>query len=71
MSTGTCGASLMLFISQFLGHDAMWRALGVLDAATFSHFIEESVELFGYALMMAWAAPYACRILCAKCRNMV
>jgi hypothetical protein len=66
-----CGAALMLFVSQFLGHDAMWRALGVPDAATFSHFIEESVELFGYALMLAWAAPYAFRILCAKCRNMV
>ena len=31
----------------------------IADAAVISRFIEESVELFGYALMFAWAAPHA------------
>ena len=71
-----CGAALMLFVSQFLGRQSVWLALGVADAAAFGHFVEESVELFGYALMFVWAAPHAARTLMrrgrkGKTRNMV
>ena len=33
------------------------------DIPETGHFIEESVELFGYVLMFAWAAPHAFRAL--------
>ena len=52
-----CGVALLLFVSQVLGRSALWTALGVADAASFSQ------ELFGYALMLAWAAPHAFRTL--------
>ncbi|MBR4614710.1 MAG: hypothetical protein IKO55_03805, partial [Kiritimatiellae bacterium] len=58
-----CGVALLLFVSQSLGRAAVWQALGVADAVGFGHFIEESVELFGYVLMFAWAAPHAFRAL--------
>ena len=58
-----CGVALMLFVSQSLGRAAVWQKLGVADAVGFGHFIEESVELFGYLLMFVWAAPHACRAL--------
>lgn len=61
-----CGAALMLFVSQFLGRSALWRSLGIADAASFSRFAEESVELFGYALMFSWVAPHALRVLRAR-----
>lgn len=64
-----CGAALMLFVSQFLGRGAVWQALGVADAAAFGHFVEESVELFGYALMFVWAVPHATRFLRAHARQ--
>ena len=54
-----CGASLMLFASQILASVAIWRTIGVSDAANFAYFMKESVELFGYALMTAWAVPHA------------
>ena len=58
-----CGVALMLFVSQFLGRTAIWTSLGVADAAQFGHFVEESVELFGYALMAAWTVHHVCRTL--------
>jgi len=58
-----CGVALLLFVSQSLGRAAVWQALGIADAVGFGHFIEESVELFGYVLMFAWAAPHAFRAL--------
>ena len=58
-----CGAALMLFVSQIIGRPSFWNSLGIADAAVISHFIEESVELFGYALMFSWAAPHALRVL--------
>ena len=58
-----CGVALLLFVSQFLGRTAVWQMLGVADAVGFGHFIEESVELFGYVLMFVWAAPHAFRAL--------
>ena len=64
-----CGAALMLFVSQFLGRGAVWQALGVADAAAFGRFVEESVELFGYALMFVWAVPHATRFLRAHARQ--
>lgn len=64
-----CGAALMLFVSQFLGRESVWQALGVADAAAFGHFVEESVELFGYALMFVWAAPHAVRTLVRRGRE--
>ena len=68
-----CGVALMLFVSQFLGRAAVWQMLGVADAVGFGHFIEESVELFGYLLMFTWAAPHAIHLNCAPPykRNMV
>lgn len=57
-----CGVALLLFVSQSLGRQSIWIALGVPDAKHFGHFIEESVELFGYALMFAWAAPHAAQV---------
>ena len=57
-----CGAALMLFVSQLIGRPSFWHSLGIPDAAAFSRFVEESVELFGYALMFAWAAPHALRV---------
>ena len=57
-----CGAALMLFVSQIIGRPSFWNSLGIADAAVISRFIEESVELFGYALMFAWAAPHALRV---------
>ena len=57
-----CGAALMLFVSQLIGRSSFWHSLGIPDAAAFSRFVEESVELFGYALMFAWAAPHALRV---------
>ena len=54
----TCGAALMLFVSQFLGRTAIWTTIGVADAVQFAHFVEESVELFGYVLMSVWVASY-------------
>lgn len=56
------GAALMLFVSQLIGRPSFWHSLGIPDAAAFSRFVEESVELFGYALMFAWAAPHALRV---------
>lgn len=53
-----CGAALMLFVSQFVGRAAVWRALDVADAPHVSHFVDESVELFGYVLMSAWVVSY-------------
>lgn len=58
-----CGVALLLFVSQSLGRVAVWQTLGVADAIGFGHFIEESVELFGYLLMFVWAAPHAFRAL--------
>ena len=58
-----CGAALMLFVSQIIGRPSFWNSLGITDAAVISHFIEESVELFGYALMFSWAASHALRVL--------
>jgi len=58
-----CGASLMLFVSQFLGRPSVWKSVGVADAGGFGHFVEESVELFGYILMFTWVVPYALRAL--------
>lgn len=58
-----CGVALMLFVSQLIGRPSFWHSLGVSDAAAFSRFVEESVELFGYALMFSWAAPHALRTL--------
>lgn len=58
-----CGVALMLFVSQFLGRSAVWQTLGVADSVGFGHFVEESVELFGYLLMFVWAAPHAFRAL--------
>ena len=55
-----CGAALMLFVSQFVGRAAVWRALDVADAPRVSHFVDESVELFGYVLMSAWVVSYVC-----------
>ena len=62
----TCGVALMLFVSQFLGQTSIWRAIGVSDAVPFGHFVEESVELFGYVLMTLWAIPCVCRALCKR-----
>lgn len=62
----TCGAALMLFVSQFLGRTAIWTSIGVADATQFGHFVEESVELFGYALMLAWTAHHTWRMLFCK-----
>ena len=59
----TCGVALMLFVSQFLGRTAIWTSIGVADAAQFGHFVEESVELFGYVLMLAWTAHHTWRTL--------
>ena len=59
----TCGAALMLFVSQFLERPAIWRTLGVADAPSTGHFVEESVELFGYVLMAVWTVSYAWRTL--------
>ena len=58
-----CGVALLLFVSQSLGRATVWQMLGVADAVGFGHFIEESVELFGYVLMFVWAAPHAFRAL--------
>ena len=58
-----CGVALMLFVSQSLGRASVWKTLGVVDSVGFGHFIEESVELFGYVLMFVWAAPHAFRVL--------
>ena len=58
--------ALMLFVSQFLGRTAIWTSIGVADATQFGHFVEESVELFGYALMLAWTAHHTWRILFCK-----
>ena len=62
----TCGMALMLFVSQFLGRKAIWESIGVANALQFGHFVEESVELFGYALMFAWTVRHAWRILCRR-----
>jgi hypothetical protein len=65
----TCGAALMLFVSQFLGRPSLWKSLGIADAAPFSRFVEESVELFGYTLMFVWAAPHALRVCFTQARR--
>ena len=54
----TCGVALMLFVSQVLGRTAIWRTIGVPDAVFLGHFIEESVELFGYVLMFIWVVSH-------------
>jgi hypothetical protein len=59
----TSGAALMLLVSQCLGQCSIWQSLSMANAAGFSRFAEESVELFGYALMLAWAAPYAFKMI--------
>ena len=53
-----CGMSLLVFVSQVLGSSEVWQSIGVSDSVRFSHFIEESVELFGYALMFVWAVSH-------------
>ena len=53
-----CGISLLVFVSQVLGSPEVWQAIGVSDSVRFSHFIEESVELFGYALMFVWVVSH-------------
>jgi hypothetical protein len=68
-----CGVALMLFVSQFLGLAAVWQTFGAADSVGCGHFVEESVELFGYILMFVWAAPHAFRALSpiARVGNMV
>jgi UDP-N-acetylmuramoylalanine-D-glutamate ligase len=46
-----------------------FASLGIADAASFSRFAEESVELFGYALMFSWVAPHALRVLRAHAKR--
>ncbi len=58
-----CGIALLVFVSQILGHSEVWQSLGVPDSVHFSHFAEESVELFGYALMFVWAASHTVRFM--------
>ena len=53
-----CGIALLVFVSQILGHSEVWQSLGVSDSVRFSQFVEESVELFGYALMFVWAVSH-------------
>lgn len=56
-----CGASLMLFAGLLMGRPETWRSIGVQTAPGSGNFMEESVELFGYALMLAWSLSYAFR----------
>ena len=58
-----CGIALLVFVSQILGLSEVWQPLGVSDSVRFSHFVEESVELFGYALMFVWAVSHTVRFM--------
>ena len=65
-----CGIALLVFVSQILGRSEVWQSLGVSDSVRFSHFVEESVELFGYALMFVWAVSHTARFMRRKHRSL-
>ena len=65
-----CGIALLVFVSQILGHSGVWQSFGIPDSVRFSHFVEESVELFGYALMFVWAVSHTARFMRRKHRSL-
>ena len=64
-----CGVSLLIFVAMFLGRPGIWEALGAPDAQGFGRFVEDGIELFGFALMFVWAASHAARVFRMRGRH--
>ena len=53
------GLAVILAISRIMGMKSLWAGFGFTSGIHFAkRVIEEGLELFGYMLVFAWAAPY-------------
>ncbi len=53
------GLAVILAISRIMGMKRLWAGFGCTSGIYLAkRVIEEGLELFGYMLIFAWAAPY-------------